>query len=118
MPVEQMNVSLSPEMAKFVRGKVKTGSYTNASEVVRAALRRLQDDEAREIRVARTAVDAILAEMSDQERQRTLERAREGFAEAERGEKTDYAGREGLERLGEGVKERGRKLAEKAGSSE
>jgi putative addiction module CopG family antidote len=32
-------------MARFFRGKVKSGDYTNASEVVRDAMRRLQAEE-------------------------------------------------------------------------
>ena len=46
MPIEQMNISLSPQMARFIRGKVKNGGITNASEVVRDAVRRLQAEEA------------------------------------------------------------------------
>jgi putative addiction module CopG family antidote len=45
MPVEQMNISLSPQMARFIRGKVKSGEYTNASEVVRDAVRRMQEGD-------------------------------------------------------------------------
>ncbi|MGH9326126.1 MAG: type II toxin-antitoxin system ParD family antitoxin [Terriglobia bacterium] len=45
MPVEQMNVSLSSQMARFIRNKVKSGEYTNASEVVRDAVRRMQESE-------------------------------------------------------------------------
>jgi len=33
-------------MARFIRGKVKKGEYTNISEVVRDAVRRLQEAEA------------------------------------------------------------------------
>src|ERR1035441_2999441 len=32
MAVEQMNLSLSPRMARFIRGKVKNGEDTNMSE--------------------------------------------------------------------------------------
>ena len=46
MPIEQMNVSLPPRMARFIRGKVKAGEYTNASEVVRDAVRHMQKAEA------------------------------------------------------------------------
>lgn len=43
-----MNVSLTPELEKFVAGKVESGRYTSASEVVREALRLLeQHDRAR-----------------------------------------------------------------------
>jgi antitoxin ParD1/3/4 len=46
MAIEQMNISLSPHMASFIRGKVKKGEYTSASEVVRDAVRRMQEAEA------------------------------------------------------------------------
>jgi putative addiction module CopG family antidote len=46
MPIEQMNISLPPKMARFIRGKVKAGDYTNASEVVRDAVRHMQEAEA------------------------------------------------------------------------
>ncbi len=34
-----MNVSLTPELEKYVRGKVASGLYNNASELIREALR-------------------------------------------------------------------------------
>ncbi len=37
-----MNVSLTPELEKFVSGKVESGRYNSASEVVREALRLLE----------------------------------------------------------------------------
>lgn len=40
-----MNVSLTPELEEFVAGKVASGRYTSASEVVREALRLLEDHE-------------------------------------------------------------------------
>ena len=39
------NVNLTPELDSFVRIKVKSGRYDNASEVVRAGLRALERDE-------------------------------------------------------------------------
>ena len=36
-----LNVSLAPELVRFVRGRVRSGLYTSASEVVREALRLL-----------------------------------------------------------------------------
>lgn len=39
------NVSLTPELDRFITTKVKTGLYANASEVMRAALRLLEHDE-------------------------------------------------------------------------
>jgi antitoxin ParD1/3/4 len=50
-----MNISLTPKLEGFVRAKVKTGGYNNASEVVREALRLLQreEEDIRERKVAR-----------------------------------------------------------------
>jgi antitoxin ParD1/3/4 len=40
-----MNVSLTPELEQFVQTKVESGRYNSASEVVREALRLLEDHE-------------------------------------------------------------------------
>jgi antitoxin ParD1/3/4 len=46
-----MNVSLTPELEKFVAKEVDSGLYQTASEVVRAGLRRLKEErEARAVR--------------------------------------------------------------------
>jgi len=46
MPVRKTrNVSLTPEMEAFIDGQVASGRYRSASEVVRAALRLLEEDE-------------------------------------------------------------------------
>jgi antitoxin ParD1/3/4 len=39
-----MNISLTPELEKFVAKEVESGLYQTASEVVRAGLRRLKED--------------------------------------------------------------------------
>jgi len=39
------NVNLTEELDRFVRVKIKSGRYENASEVVRAALRNLEREE-------------------------------------------------------------------------
>jgi antitoxin ParD1/3/4 len=44
-----MNVSLTPELERFVESKVESGLYNNASEVVRESLRLLKEHD--EIRV-------------------------------------------------------------------
>ena len=41
-----MNVSLTPELEQFVSGKVGSGRYNSASEVVREALRLLEERDA------------------------------------------------------------------------
>ena len=40
-----MNVSLTPELEKYVRRKVASGLYNNASELIREALRLLVERE-------------------------------------------------------------------------
>jgi antitoxin ParD1/3/4 len=40
-----MNVSLTPELEKFVASKVDSGRYTSASEVIREALRLLDEHD-------------------------------------------------------------------------
>jgi antitoxin ParD1/3/4 len=48
-----MNVSLTPELEKFVSAKVGSGRYNSASEVVREALRLLEEhDSARAAQMA------------------------------------------------------------------
>lgn len=47
-----MNVSLTPELELMINNKVKTGLYNSASEVVREALRLLEEkDRIREMRI-------------------------------------------------------------------
>ena len=43
-----MNVSLTPQLETLIRQKVETGRYYNASEVVREALRLLDDQDRRD----------------------------------------------------------------------
>ena len=48
-----MNVSLTTELEKFVSAKVESGRYNSASEVVREALRLLEEhDQARSVQLA------------------------------------------------------------------
>ena len=48
-----MNVSLTPELERLVNEKVQSGLYTSASEVVREALRLLNErDQTRQHRLA------------------------------------------------------------------
>ncbi|MDX2241563.1 MAG: type II toxin-antitoxin system ParD family antitoxin [Leptolyngbyaceae cyanobacterium bins.302] len=47
-----MNVSLTPELEKYINDKVASGLYHSASEVIREGLRLLKDQDAlREIRL-------------------------------------------------------------------
>ena len=64
-----VNVSLTPELEKFVDGKVESGMYNNASEVVREGLRLLKEH--------------------DEIRRRWAERIEQGWQQAQRGEVVD-----------------------------
>jgi len=61
-----MNVSLTQELEKLVQEKVRSGMYYSASEVIREALRLLQErDELRQqrIRAAREKIDRGIAQL-------------------------------------------------------
>jgi antitoxin ParD1/3/4 len=48
-----MNVSLTPELEELISQKVQSGRYTSASEVIREALRLLEEqDQLRQKRLA------------------------------------------------------------------
>ncbi|MBU0724932.1 MAG: type II toxin-antitoxin system ParD family antitoxin [Alphaproteobacteria bacterium] len=55
------NVSLTPELERFARECLETGRYNSVSEVVRHALRLMQDAERR-----REGFEAMLAEARDE----------------------------------------------------
>jgi antitoxin ParD1/3/4 len=42
-----MHVNLSPELEGFIKSKVESGFYGNATEVIRDAIRRMQAEETR-----------------------------------------------------------------------
>lgn len=69
-----MNISITPELEKFVEQEVKTGLYQSASEVIRAGLRRLKEDKERKPRF----IVSSQAELED--------KLLEGIAELDRGE--------------------------------
>jgi antitoxin ParD1/3/4 len=61
-----MNVSLTPELENFVQTKVTSGRYSSASEVVREALRLLENQEkarAAQLHEFQTEVDRRLASL-------------------------------------------------------
>jgi len=55
------NINLTPQMDSFVDAKIRSGQYANASEVLRAGLRALdqaeREDQAR-LEALRAAIDA------------------------------------------------------------
>lgn len=83
-----MNVSLTPELERLVNDKIKTGMYQTASEVVRDALRLLQQ--------------------RDEQRQRLRADVQAGLEDIRRGRYSEYDSRSGVA-LANAIKTRGRK---------
>lgn len=84
-----MNVSLTDELERFVDGKVESGLYNNASEVIRESLRLLKEH--------------------DDIRLKWREQIERGWLQAQRGELVD--GAEAFQRIDERIKKAGRKRA-------
>jgi antitoxin ParD1/3/4 len=106
--MDQMNVSITDRLAGYVRKKVKSGRYNNASEVVRDALRRMEDEEARSVRVAEPCVGDIVGDLTGQQIEDIRRRVRAGIESIEAGAYKEYERGEGLQELADGVKTRGR----------
>lgn len=101
MQTEQMSISLSPQMARFIRNKVEAGEYADASEVVQDALGRiLADDE--------TANSSLAEAVSGPDLDAIRSRVQAGVQELESGDFTEYDD-QGLRELFADVIERGKK---------
>ena len=82
-----MNVSLTPQLEKFVEGKVESGLYNNASEVIREGLRLLKEH--------------------DEIRMKCREQIERGWLQAQARKVVD--GEEVFRKADERIKQRGRK---------
>ncbi len=63
-----MNVSLTPELEQMVAEKVRTGRYTSASEVIREALRLLEEQDRlkqSQLAAVRQRIDRGLRQLDD-----------------------------------------------------
>jgi len=109
-----MNVSVTDYLASYVRRKVRSGRYNNASEVVREALRRTEDEEGRVLRLAKPAAEDVLADLDSEQLEAMRRRAQAGILSMERGDYAEYEGRAGLKKLAEEVKARGRRRLARA----
>jgi len=86
-----MNVHLTPELEQLVHNKVQTGRYNSASEVVREALRLLEEhDHLRQVRLQEMRL-----------------KIQQGWDSLRRGEGTD--GEEFMAQLGTELDQRGKK---------
>jgi antitoxin ParD1/3/4 len=106
--MDQMNVSVTDHLAEYVRARVKSGRYNNASEVVREALRRMEEADERALRIAAPTVEDILTDLTAIQTEGIRKRVLESIAEFDRGEYTEYEGRDGLNALAADVVARGR----------
>lgn len=89
-----MNVSLTQELEAMVREKVGSGLYHSASEVIRAGLRLLKEqDQLRELRVAELRKEIAI-----------------GIEQADHGEVHTSETSEDLHRVFDDIKARGRRL--------
>lgn len=81
MKVETINISITPELAAFVRAKVDSGMYTGVSEVIRDGLRLLRERDELNARRRADVQDAIDEGRAQMERGEyvTGEQAREHF---------------------------------------
>src|SRR5438477_1693263 len=108
--MDQMKVSITDQLAGYVRKKVKSGRYNNASEVVREALRRMEEDDERALRLAKPTAEDILTDLTEEQLEGIRCRVRASIDDVEAGKFLEYQGREGLKKLADGVKARGRQL--------
>jgi antitoxin ParD1/3/4 len=111
--MDQMNVSVTDHLADYVRQKVQSGRYNNASEVVREALRRMEDEDQRTLRLAKPTVDDILTNLDEDQLAGIRQSVRSGLDSIAKGDFIEYDGREGLEDLAASVKAKGRKALER-----
>jgi antitoxin ParD1/3/4 len=110
--MDQMNISITDRLAGFVREKVSSGRYNNASEVVREALRRMEEQDQRALRLANPTVDDLIADLSEAQNAAIRKRVLAGIDAIDGGDFTEYQGGDGLAKLSEQVKTRGRKRLE------
>jgi len=105
-----LNISITDKLAGYLRRKVKSGRYNSASEVVREALRRMEDDDARAVRPEKLTAEDILTDLTSQQADGIRRRVLAGIDSINLGDYKEYEGLEGLTKLAEGVKSRGRRL--------
>lgn len=115
--MDQMNVSITDHLAGYVRAKVASGRYNNASEVVRDALRRMEDEDLHSLLLKDLETEDSHAELSENQLAEIRVQIAEADAQFERGEYTEYEGSAGLKQLADEIKARGREqlLRMKAG---
>lgn len=104
-----MNVSVTDHLAGYVKKKVQSGRYNNASEVVREALRRMEGEDERTLRLAKPSAEDILMNLNEEQIAGIRLSVRSAMESIENGDFNEYEGVEGLKDLAASVKAAGRK---------
>src|SRR5947199_10864278 len=110
LSMDQMNVSITDQLAGYVRKKVKSGRYNNASEVVREALRRMEEEDERALRLPKPTAEDIPTDVSEEQLDGIRGRVRARIDGVEAGRFFEYVEPEGLERLADGARTGRRQL--------
>jgi putative addiction module CopG family antidote len=105
----QMNVSLTDQLAEYVRARVKSGRYNSASEVVRESLRRMQQDDERAQRLAAPTVEDVITDLTAEQIEGIRKRVLQGIRDIENGRYVEIRNRKELREFMGDVKERGRR---------
>lgn len=77
-----MHINLSPEMENFIKSKVASGFYGNATEVIRDAIRHMQTEEERAARFAAAVAKGEAQLAQGQGVRHTAELSRDTLQEA------------------------------------
>jgi antitoxin ParD1/3/4 len=91
----QLHVSITPHFSKLIRSKIKDGRYANASEVVREALRRLEQQDL-------LAEQSVIADPDD-----VVVQVRKGMKSVAKGDYVELNGNQELRAFFAGIIARG-----------
>jgi len=106
--MDQMNISITDHLVGFVRSKVASGRYNNASEVVRDALRRMEDEDLLAAELTEIPAQELLSKLSPEQVAEIRKKILEGIQDMEEERYTEYAGDAGIGQLADDVIARGR----------
>jgi antitoxin ParD1/3/4 len=93
----QLDVSITAHFSKFIRDRVKSGRYANASEVVREALRRLEQEE------------MVIRQSAIVDPDNVQDAVLQGLRSIERGDSLELSTQEDLHRYFDDIIHRGKK---------
>ncbi len=108
--MDRMSISIPEHLAGFVKAKVASGRYSDASDVVRDALRRMEDAEQVEAELGDATAEESWNRMTLERLSEIRIKVLEGIGDIEEGRYTEFEGEEGLKQFAAEVKARGREL--------